>query len=223
MKRSLMTMLVAFFMMSLFSGCAVRNAEGWDPNYPQPKRKHLATQEKNDHELLRTPAYVITHKDEGLEWFEPNKFDDYVAEKKLVAPTGLQDQYEAKILELKPMQVLMSKEVKEKEAAFYALYFRINSGVNIDIQKGGLILTFRNSVGDIINVADKGCLFVSYNGILATLHDSARGTVRFNHTFNNSPDYSKMGNLVCVRIDPQYENWELVALKLEPQKISMLQ
>jgi hypothetical protein len=204
MKPSLLTILVTIFLLPLLSGCAVSG------NSPAKKTQH---------EVLATPGFKVS----SGEWFKVSLFEAYVAAKKLDAPLALQDQHEADVRSLKPMQVQMVKEIKKKQAAFYALYFRIDSGVNINFQRGGLMLTLRDPQGNAIEVPDEGCLFVYYEGTKATLYDSAKGSVRFNRDFNNKPDYSKIGNLVCVRLPPKYENWELIALKLEPQKVSMLQ
>lgn len=219
MKRSLTTILVTSLIVSLLSGCAVLLAAVPD-NQAKARSSQLNAAEKSyPNEVLATPDFKVSKG----EWFKVNLFEDWLARQKSNAPFALQDQHEANCRSLKPMQVQMSAEIRKKKASFYALYFYVNHGIDINFEKGALILTFKDTLGNTVEVPDNGCLFVYHEGVKTSLYDSARGSVRFNRDFNNSPDYKKGGNLVCVRMHPKYENWDLIALKLEPQKISTLQ
>ena len=135
-------------------------------------------------------------------------------------PERVREQFYHMLPKNSPAQVQMKTEIKAGKSAFCSLIFDIKPGVAIDFQAGGLILTLRNPQGQVVEVRDRGCLFARYKGMQATCYDSALATVRFTRGFNNVPGTKNQTNMLFVRLDPEYNNWALLSLRLDPKRIS---
>jgi hypothetical protein len=168
-------------------------------------------------ELLATPDFTVKRG----EWFDSNSFDKAIKKKKanLNAPDQVLERFDIMLPRIKPMEFKMKYEIKRSQNAFISLGFYIkDSSTIISFQAGGLILTLKGPQGTI-EVRDKGCLFVHFEDMKGTCHDSALGVVNFSRNFNDKPDYKVSPNVIWVRLDSQYNNWELIALTLDPQRI----
>lgn len=177
-----------------------------------------ATVAQNTHpEIMTTPAFTIKRGS----WFNSKAFDMAMEQQKakLNAPGHVLELFDSTLPNTKPMEIQMKGEIKRGQGAFISLGFYIkNPNTNISFHAGGLIMTLRGPQGTV-EVRDRGCLFVYYKGVKGTCYDSSKGEVNFNRDFNNRPDYKVKPNVIWVRVDPQYSNWELVSLTIDPQKI----
>lgn len=173
-----------------------------------------ATVAHNTHpEILATPAFTINRGS----WFSGQAFDRAMEEQKasLNAPGHVLELFDSMLPKTKPMELQMKSEIKRGQGAFISLWFYIqNTNTNISFHAGGLIMTLRGPQGTV-EVRDQGCLFVYYKGMQGICYDSSKAAVNFNRDFNNRVN----PNIIWVRLDPQYSNWELVSLTIDPQKI----
>jgi len=175
-----------------------------------------ATVAQNTHpEILTTPAFTIKRGS----WFSDKAFDMAMEQQKVNLPDHMHEFFDSQLPKNRPMEIKMKSETKRGQSAFISLGFYIqNPNTNISFHAGGLIMTMRGPQGTV-EVRDRGCLFVYYRGMQVTCYDSSQEEVNFNRDFNNRPDYKVKPNIIWVRLDPQYSNWELVSLTVDPQKI----
>lgn len=154
-------------------------------------------------------------------WFHTKDFEQAVAKQKasLNAPAHVMELFDSMLPKTKPMEMQMKSESMRHQSAFISLGFYVNKGTDIIFQAGGLLITLKGPNGQIVETRDKGCLFARTADMRVIGYDSARGTVIFNRDFNNKPDYKIKPNIVWVRLEPQYLDWELLTLTIDDRKI----
>lgn len=168
-------------------------------------------------ELFATDGFKINLG----KWFHVKEFDQAMAKQKasLNAPDHVMQLFDSMLPKTRPMEMQMRSESNKHQSAFLSLVFYVEPNVDINFQTGGILLTLKGPNGAIIEARDRGCLFVYQKDREITAYDSARGQVIFNRDFNNKPDYKVKPNIVWVRLEPKYLDWEVLSLKIDKNKV----
>lgn len=205
--RKISALLIAVCaLLVMLTGCAY---------HPRPNTQTQVTAHNN--EILVTPDFTVC----GGPWFDGQKFMAVMEERKnsVGAPTHVRELFDKMLPQTRPTEVKMVNESKEGRSAFLALGVYLNDpNVTINFQSGGLTLILKGPQ-ETVEVTDRGCLFAYYEGMNGICYDSALGQVHFTRNFNNSPNYDEKPNIVYVRLDPKYNAWKLLGLRIDPKRV----
>ncbi|MBU1203077.1 hypothetical protein KKH39_03515 [Patescibacteria group bacterium] len=211
MKRLLHIILLA--SVFLVSACAVTNQQ----------IQTQATTKSHHNELVSTSSFKIVKGG----WFNIAKFESQMADKKetlrgMNAPSDVLAQFDATLPRTRPLEIMMGREIRKQNFAFYVLGFFIKDGVDINISQKAFHFRFLTPDSSIVETDDLGCLAVYYEGNVGKPYDSRQSTIVFNRQFNNKPDYNKRPNAVYVRLPKKYSQYQLIGLDIDPTRIGIV-
>ncbi len=156
------------------------------------------------------------------EWFSAADFlrikkekTEYLRSKN--APEGQIKAFESVVQRVKGMELLMVDE--DERFAFAHIGLSFAKSTILDIEQGAFILKVRSADGrQTASIADQGLLMSYPEGDSFRFQDSRQGGISVTWDMQR-PDYSKIPNIIYLRVAKEYEGWNIESATIDRSKL----